>query len=55
MKASDVPMIMSHQIMELQPDFFFLGAGETDLKVGAAMTGCTRSELYEFCMSNNSF
>jgi len=34
MKASSVPMIMSHLITELQPEFFFLGAGETDLKVG---------------------
>jgi len=29
-----LPVIMSHQIAKLQPDFFFLGAGEVDLKVG---------------------
>jgi prolyl-tRNA editing enzyme YbaK/EbsC (Cys-tRNA(Pro) deacylase) len=29
-----LPIIMSHEIAQLQPDFFFLGAGEVDLKVG---------------------
>jgi prolyl-tRNA editing enzyme YbaK/EbsC (Cys-tRNA(Pro) deacylase) len=29
-----LPVILSHQIAKLQPDFFFLGAGEVDLKVG---------------------
>lgn len=29
-----IPIIMSHKIAELQPDTFFLGAGEVDLKVG---------------------
>lgn len=33
MKASTVPIIMSDRITELQPNMFFLGAGETDLKV----------------------
>ncbi|KAL4421214.1 hypothetical protein ABPG77_010089 [Micractinium sp. CCAP 211/92] len=29
-----MPIILSHRIAELQPDVFFLGAGEVDLKVG---------------------
>jgi hypothetical protein len=29
-----LPIILSHEITKLQPDFFFLGAGEVDLKVG---------------------
>jgi hypothetical protein len=29
-----VPIIMSHRIAELQPDFFWMGGGEVDLKVG---------------------
>lgn len=29
-----LPIIFSHKIAELQPDFFWLGAGEVDLKVG---------------------
>ncbi|KAL4439895.1 hypothetical protein ABPG75_002896 [Micractinium tetrahymenae] len=29
-----MPIILSHRIAELQPDTFFLGAGEVDLKVG---------------------
>jgi len=29
-----LPIILSHRIAELQPSFFFLGAGEVDLKVG---------------------
>ncbi|KAK9808874.1 hypothetical protein WJX72_005561 [[Myrmecia] bisecta] len=32
--ATEIPILMSHQIAELQPDFFWLGAGEVDLKVG---------------------
>jgi prolyl-tRNA editing enzyme YbaK/EbsC (Cys-tRNA(Pro) deacylase) len=29
-----LPIIMSHKITQLQPDFFFLGAGEVELEVG---------------------
>lgn len=29
-----LPIIMSHRIHELDPQFFWLGAGEVDLKVG---------------------
>jgi prolyl-tRNA editing enzyme YbaK/EbsC (Cys-tRNA(Pro) deacylase) len=29
-----LPIIISHEILKLQPDFFWLGAGEVDLKVG---------------------
>eukprot|EP00775_Hariotina_reticulata_P009630 gene9630-9790_t len=29
-----LPVILSHQIAKLQPDVFFIGAGEVDLKVG---------------------
>lgn len=29
-----LPIILSHEITKLQPDFFFLGAGEVDVKVG---------------------
>lgn len=29
-----LPIILSHRIAQLQPDFFFLGAGEVDLKLG---------------------
>lgn len=29
-----LPIIMSHRIAQLNPDFFWLGAGEVDLKVG---------------------
>ncbi|WIA13609.1 hypothetical protein OEZ85_007174 [Tetradesmus obliquus] len=29
-----LPVILSHRIAQLQPDFFFIGAGEVDLKVG---------------------
>jgi prolyl-tRNA editing enzyme YbaK/EbsC (Cys-tRNA(Pro) deacylase) len=32
--ATALPMIMSHRIVALEPDFFWLGAGEVDLKVG---------------------
>ncbi|GAB4823617.1 hypothetical protein N2152v2_010663 [Parachlorella kessleri] len=50
-----LPIIMSHRIAELQPDFFFLGGGEVDLKVGFSATDfiaayepfvvdCTREE-----------
>lgn len=28
-----IPVLISHRILELQPDFFWLGAGEVDLKV----------------------
>ena len=31
-----LPIIMSHKIAELQPDVFWLGAGEVDLKVGTS-------------------
>ncbi|KAF8060054.1 hypothetical protein HT031_004993 [Scenedesmus sp. PABB004] len=29
-----LPVVLSHRIPALRPDFFFIGAGETDLKVG---------------------
>ncbi len=29
-----IPILLSHRIAGLQPDFFWLGAGEVDLKVG---------------------
>lgn len=29
-----MPIILSDSIVQLQPDFFFLGAGEVNLKVG---------------------
>lgn len=29
-----LPIIMSHKITQLQPDFLSLGAGEVDVKVG---------------------
>jgi hypothetical protein len=29
-----LPIILSHEITQLDPDCFFLGAGEVDLKVG---------------------
>eukprot|EP00878_Enallax_costatus_P018480 GHUV01019455.1.p1 GENE.GHUV01019455.1~~GHUV01019455.1.p1 ORF type:complete len:203 (+),score=45.50 GHUV01019455.1:669-1277(+) len=29
-----LPIIMSHEIANLKPDFFWIGAGEVDLKVG---------------------
>ena len=29
-----IPLIISHRIAELEPDFFWLGAGEVLLKVG---------------------
>jgi prolyl-tRNA editing enzyme YbaK/EbsC (Cys-tRNA(Pro) deacylase) len=29
-----LPIIMSHKLAQLHPGFFFLGAGEVDLKVG---------------------
>jgi prolyl-tRNA editing enzyme YbaK/EbsC (Cys-tRNA(Pro) deacylase) len=29
-----LPMVISDKILKLEPDFFFLGAGEVDLKVG---------------------
>lgn len=32
--ATPLPIIMSHKIAALKPDFFFLGGGEVDLKVG---------------------
>ena len=32
--ATRLPIIMSHCIEQLRPDFFWLGAGEVDLKVG---------------------
>lgn len=31
---TQLPIIISHEILKLQPDFLFLGAGEVDLKVG---------------------
>lgn len=34
MRQSTVPIMMSDRIAALRPDFFFLGAGEVDLKVG---------------------
>ncbi len=30
-----LPIVLSHKIAQLQPEEFFLGAGEVDLKVGA--------------------
>lgn len=32
--ASEVPIILSHRIVDLSPDFFWMGGGEVDLKVG---------------------
>lgn len=32
--AVRLPMVISHKIAELEPNSFFLGAGEVDLKVG---------------------
>ncbi|GAX80352.1 hypothetical protein CEUSTIGMA_g7791.t1 [Chlamydomonas eustigma] len=32
--ATPLPIILSHRIPALQPDFFFLGGGEVDLKLG---------------------
>ena len=32
--ARAIPVLVSHRILDLRPDFFFLGAGEVDLKVG---------------------
>ena len=29
-----IPLLVSHRVLELRPDFFWLGAGEVDLKVG---------------------
>jgi len=29
-----VPLVLSHHIVALQPDFFWLGGGEVDLKLG---------------------
>jgi prolyl-tRNA editing enzyme YbaK/EbsC (Cys-tRNA(Pro) deacylase) len=29
-----MPWVISHEILKLEPDFFWLGAGEVDLKVG---------------------
>lgn len=32
--ATKLPILISHKITQLEPDFFWLGAGEVDLKVG---------------------
>jgi len=32
--STRLPVILSHSIVALQPDFFFLGGGEVDLKLG---------------------
>ena len=32
--ATRLPIVVSHRIAALSPDVFWLGAGETDLKVG---------------------
>mmetsp|Transcript_5501 Transcript_5501/g.13769 ORF Transcript_5501/g.13769 Transcript_5501/m.13769 type:complete len:121 (+) Transcript_5501:3-365(+) len=32
--AKKIPILMSHHIARLNPNFFWLGAGEVDLKVG---------------------
>ncbi|KAI8476137.1 MAG: YbaK/prolyl-tRNA synthetase-like protein [Monoraphidium minutum] len=32
--AARVPIILSHRITQLTPDFFFMGGGEVDLKLG---------------------
>jgi len=32
--ATQIPLIISHRIPALSPDFFWLGSGEVDLKVG---------------------
>ncbi|GBF98526.1 prolyl-tRNA synthetase [Raphidocelis subcapitata] len=32
--AARLPIIISHRILQLQPDFFFCGGGEVDLKLG---------------------
>lgn len=40
-----LPMVISHNITNLHPDFFWLGGGEVDLKVRAGMhigTTCRR-------------
>ncbi|KAK9785348.1 hypothetical protein WJX73_010804 [Symbiochloris irregularis] len=32
--ATPLPVLLSHRIANLQPDFFWMGGGEVDLKVG---------------------
>ena len=34
LKDTTVPIVLSHKVAELQPDFFWLGGGEVDLKLG---------------------
>jgi hypothetical protein len=34
LKDTTLPIVLSHKIAELQPDFFWLGGGEVDLKLG---------------------
>eukprot|EP00887_Chlorella_sp_A99_P000460 scaffold17.g460.t1 len=35
---TQLPVVLSHRIMQLSPDFFWIGAGEVDLKVGMSAT-----------------
>jgi prolyl-tRNA editing enzyme YbaK/EbsC (Cys-tRNA(Pro) deacylase) len=32
--ATPLPVVLSHRIKDLVPDWFWIGAGEVDLKVG---------------------
>ena len=36
---TQLPVVLSHRITQLTPDFFWLGAGEVDLKVWAGAGG----------------
>lgn len=40
---TQLPVIISHRITQLQPDFFWLGAGEVDLKVGLSAAEFVRA------------
>ena len=40
---TQMPMIMSDRIAKLQPDWFWLGAGESDLKLGLSATSFVRA------------
>ena len=38
-----LPIIMSDRIPQLQPDWFWLGAGQTDLKLGVSAASFVRA------------
>lgn len=40
---TQLPIILSHSILELEPDYFWLGAGEVDLKVGLSASEFARA------------